>query len=171
MKTLLSVACLIAACLVICGCGIDYAWRSSIPKEMRTVSVPTFRNESDLQEAGAVASRQLLREFQREGTFALRDSDDGALQIQGTVVSAGSSVKAYDRRHGLRIGSSDMNVEAVVSVVDKRRGRVLVDGRRYVATTTFASGGDSTTAERDAVGRAMDDLARQIVDDVLLLKF
>ena len=171
MKTLTSAACLIGACLAMCGCGTDYAWRSSIPEGMRTVSVPTFRNESSLQEAGAVASRQLLREFQREGTFALRDSGDGALQIQGTVLSVGETVSAYDRRHGLRIGGSDLNVEASVSVVDKRRGKVLVDGRKYVATASFASTGDSTTAERDAIGRAMDDLARQVVDDVLQLKF
>jgi hypothetical protein len=39
---------------------------------MRTVSVPTFRNETDVVELGAIAARQTLREFQREGTFAIR---------------------------------------------------------------------------------------------------
>ena len=156
---------------VVCGCGTDYAWRSSVPQDMRTVSVPTFRNESDLQEAGAVAARQVLREFQREGTFAVKGSDDAALQIQGTVVSAAGGMTAYDRRHGLRLGGYDLLVTATVSVVNKRRGRVLVDGRRYNATASFVASDDITTAQRDAVGRAMDDLARQIVDDVLLLKF
>ena len=68
--------------LALCGCGTDYAWRSSVPEGMRTVSVPTFRNESNLQEAGAIATRQVLREFQREGTFAIRPADDAALQIR-----------------------------------------------------------------------------------------
>ena len=136
---------------------------------MRTVSVPTFRNESDLQEAGAIAARQVLREFQREGTFAVRGPDDAALQIQGTIVSVGGSVAAYDRRHGLRIGGHDVSARATVSVVDKRSGKVLVDNRVYNAVASFAAGQDVTTAQRDAAGRLMEDLARQIVDDVLSL--
>ena len=156
-------------CLALCGCGTGYAWRSSVPEGMRTVSVPTFRNESELQEAGAVAARQVLREFQREGTFSIRPSGDAALQVQGTVRKVGSGVAAYDRRRGLRLGGQEMVVTAVVSVVDKRRGRVLVDNRLYTAKTTFVAGQDVTTAQRDASGRLMEDLARQIVDDVLAL--
>ena len=163
--------CCLAACLAACGCGTDYAWRSSVPQEMRTVSVPTFRNESNLQEAGAVATRQVLREFQREGTFAVLGSDDAAIQIQGTVNSADGGVGVFDRRSGLRLSGCEIVVEATVSVVDKRRGKVLVDNRGYRATATFAASDDITTAQRGAVGRAMEDLARQIVDDVLSLKF
>ena len=153
----------------LCGCGTDYAWRSSVPEGMRTVSVPTFRNESDLQEAGAIATRQVLRELQREGTFRIRPDGDAALQIQGTVKSVHSALSAYDRRRGLRLGGQDISATAVVSIIDKRRGKVLVDNRGYRATTTLVSGQDITTAQRDASGRLMEDLARQIVDDVLAL--
>ncbi|MBQ6916127.1 MAG: hypothetical protein IJQ65_10415 [Kiritimatiellae bacterium] len=155
--------------LAFCGCGTDYAWRSSVPEDMRTVSVPTFRNESNVQEAGAVATRQVLREFQREGTFAIRTTDDAALQVQGVVKTVGSGLVGYDRRRGLRLGGQDAVATAVVSIVDKRRGKVLVDNRGYRATATFAAGQDSTTAQRDALGRLMEDLARQIVDDVRAL--
>ena len=155
--------------LALCGCGTDYAWRSSVPEDMRTVSVPTFRNDSNLQEAGAIATRQVLREFQREGTFAIRPADDSALQIQGTIKSVESGLVGYDRRRGLRLGGQDAAATAVVSVVDKRRGTVLVDNRAYRATATFAAGQDVTTAQRDVSGRLMEDLARQIVDDVLAL--
>lgn len=169
MTFLRNAALCVLAGAVLCGCGTDYSWRSSVPADMRTVSVPTFRNESGLQEAGALASRQLLREFQREGTFAIRMADDAAIQIQGTVKSVGSALVAYDRRRGLRLGGQDVSATALVSVIDKRRGRVLVDNRRYVATTTFVAGQDITTAQRDAAGRLMDELARQVVDDVLSL--
>ena len=165
-----SVFCFLAAGAALCGCGTDYAWRSSVPDDMRTVSVPTFRNESNMQEAGAVAARQLLREFQREGTFSVRGADDAALQVQGTIVSASGGMTAFDRRQGLRLGAYDLRVAATVSVVDKRRGKVLVDNRSYSAVASFAAADDISTAERDASGRAMEDLARQIVDDVLSLK-
>ena len=161
----------LAAWCLVSGCGTGYCWRSSVPKEMRTVSVPTFRNESSVAELGAIAARQVLREFQREGTFGIRSAGDAALEIQGVVKSAQPTVGAYDRRSGARMVSYDFRSVVEVSVVDKRNGRVLIDGREYVAQANFTAGQDRTTAMRDASGRLMDDLSRQVVDDVLNMKW
>lgn len=164
-----SLGCLGMA-VVLAGCA-SYGWRSSVPPEMRTVSVPTFRNESNVTELGAVASRQLLREFQREGTFAIRSTGDSALEIQGVIVKATGNLTGQDRRLGSRINAFDMKLVALVSVIDKRKGRVLVDNRTYKAQVPYAAGMDVVTALRDASGRAAEDLARQVVDDVLNLKW
>ncbi len=169
MRCLSRAAAVALAAFALGGCGTDYAWRSAVPEGMRTVAVPTFRNESDLQEAGALASRQVLREFQREGTFSIRRTGDAALEIQGVVKSVAGGITGYDRRRGLRLGGQEVIATAVVSVVDKRRGKVLVDNRSYRASATTVSGQDVTTAQRDASGRVMEDLARQVVDDVLAL--
>ena len=161
---------LIALCAT-CGCATDYAWKPSVPEDARTVSVPTFRNESDVSELGAIASRQLLREFQREGTFRIRPVGDAAIEIQGVIKSATGAMSAYDRRAGGRISAYTMSAKAEISVIDKRKGKVLVDNRAYVAETEFTAGQDRTTAMRDASGRLMDNLSRQVVDDVLNLKW
>lgn len=152
--------------LLATGCGTSYSWRPGVPEQMRTVSVPSFRNESDVQELGAVVTRQVLREFQREGSFSIRAGGDSAIEVQGIVKEAGSPVAAYDRRSGLRVASYDMEATVVVSVIDKANGRVLVDNRPYRAVATFAAGQDISTARRDASGRLAEDLARQVVDDV-----
>ena len=136
---------------------------------MRTVSVPSFRNESDVQELGAVMTRQVLREFQREGTFSIRAEGNSAVEVQGVVKEAGSPLSAYDRRSGLRIASYEMEATVLVSVIDKANGRVLVDNRPYKAKASFAAGQDISTARRDASGRLAEDLARQVVDDVTAL--
>ena len=164
------VLCLVLG-LLSCGCGTDYCWRSSVPEDVRTVSVPTFRNESDVMELGAVATRQLLREFQREGTFKIRSAGDAALEVQGVVRSASSGTAAYDRRSGGRIQAQTFSADVAVSVVDKRNGRVLIDNRIYRSQVGYTSGQDITTAQRDASGRLAEDLARQVVDDVLNLKW
>ena len=161
---------LLALCAT-CGCGTSYSWRSSVPDEMRTVSVPTFRNESTVNELGAVATRQILREFQREGTFKIRRDGDAALEVQGVIKSASFGTIAYDRKIYGRLSASEFRAEAEVSVIDKRSRKVLVDNRKYVATTTFTSREDRTTAMRDASGRLADDLARQVVNDLLNLKW
>lgn len=153
------------------GCGANYSWRSSVPADMRTVTVPTFRNESIVMELGAVASRQLLREFQREGTFKIRSADAAALEIQGVVKSATPVLDGYDRRSGARIMTYEFSAKVEVSVIDRRRGKVLVNNRLYEPRTVFTAGQDRTTAMRDASGRLMDDLSRQVVDDILNLKW
>ena len=84
------------------GCS-SYSWRPSVPETYRTVSVPTFRNESDVTELGSVMTTQVLREFQREGTFKIRREGDAALEVQGIVKQAGSASGGYDRRAGLRL--------------------------------------------------------------------
>ena len=165
-----------ASCLVLCasclvGCATDYSWRSAVPADARTVTVPTFRNESNVSEVGALASRQLLREFQREGTFKVRSADEAAIEVQGVIKAVSPAMTAYNRRSGGRTAAYELSATAEISVVDKRKGKVLVDNRKYVANATFTAGQDKTTAVRDASGRLMDDLARQVVDDILNLKW
>lgn len=161
---------LMAASVLLCGCGTDYRWSSSVPEGARTVSVPTFRNESEVVEAGALASRQVIREFQREGTFTVRTNGDAALEIQGVVKQVNPGLIAYDRRHGGRVSACSLLASVEVSVIDKRTRKVLIDNRKYTAETTFTSGVDQTTGIRNASGRLMDDLSRKVVDDVLNLK-
>ena len=157
--------------LALGGCGTDYCWRSNVPQEMRTVAVPTFRNETDVTELGSLAARQVLREFQREGTFKVRSADEAALEIQGVMKATSSGVQAYDRRQGRRLAGYSLTAVAEVSVIDRRGGKVLVDNRRYRAETSYTASQDKTTAMRDASGRLAEDLARQIVTDVLNLKW
>ena len=161
---------LIALC-VVCGCATDYSWRSSVPADARTVTVPTFRNESNVSEVGVIASRQLSREFQREGTFKVRTSGEAAIEVQGVIKSVSPALAAYNRRAGGRVASYNLGATAEISVIDKRTRKVLVDNRKYVANAMFTAGQDRTTAIRDASGRLMDDLARQVVDDILNLKW
>lgn len=154
-----------AALAVLAGCR-TYTWTSSVPEDMRTVSVPTFRNETDVVELGAVATRQTLREFQREGTFRIASQDDAALEVQAVLKSAHPGLLNYKRGQSMRAFEQRLTLKADVSLVDRRNGKVLFDNRPYVAETTFFSDTDIVTARRDASGRLAEDLARQIVDDV-----
>jgi len=153
------------AVFALAGCAA-YRWTSPVPSDMRTVSVPTFRNESDVVEIGAVTTRQVLREFQREGTFKIASADDAAIEVQGVIKSASSARVHFKRTTSMRAYEQRFVVSAEVSVVDRRSGKVIVDNRPYVAETTFFSDADTVTARRDASGRAAEDIARQIVDDV-----
>ncbi|MBO7683096.1 MAG: hypothetical protein J6T51_00030 [Kiritimatiellae bacterium] len=169
-KGLTRCAAALALAAAAAGCGSSYAWRSPVPPSARTVSVPTFANESSVSGLGAAASRQLLREIQREGTFKVA-GDDAALEIQGVVKKVQAGGAAYDRRTGMRFASFTFSAAAEVSVIDRRTRKVLVNNRLYTATAPVTSSQDMATARRDAAGRLMESLAAQVVDDLLNMKF
>ncbi|MBQ2345748.1 MAG: hypothetical protein II391_00155 [Kiritimatiellae bacterium] len=159
-----------AALALFAGCS-SYTWTSPVPRDMRTVSVPTFRNETDVVELGAIAARQTLREFQREGTFRIASADDAAIEVQAVLKTANARMLNYKRGQSMRAYEFRYSLVADVSLVDRRNGKVLVDNRQYRAETTFFSDTDIVTTRRDAAGRLAEDLARQIVDDVVGYKW
>ena len=159
-----------AALALFAGCS-SYTWTSPVPKDMRTVSVPTFRNETDVVELGAIAARQTLREFQREGTFRIASADDAAIEVQAVLKTANARMLNYKRGQSMRAYEFRYSLVADVSLVDRRNGKVLVDNRQYRAETTFFSDTDIVTTRRDAAGRLAEALARQIVDDVVGYKW
>lgn len=154
------------ALMALTGCH-SYSWKPKVPEDMRTVAVPTFRNESDVVELGSVMARQLLREFQREGTFAVRPAGEAALEIQGVIAKAEAGRLDYRRENASRSFESEMRVGAKVSVVDRRNGKVLIDNREYFAEVNFYGSSDMVAGARDASGRLAEELARKIVDDVV----
>jgi len=148
------------------GCA-SYRWTSNVPEELRTVAVPVFENRTASAELGPIVTQYVLREFQREGTFKIASSDDAAVEVQGVIKSASVDRIYFKRQMSMRAYEQRLTVVADVSVVDRRSGKVVVNNRRYTADTTYFSDTDIATARRDASGRAAEDLARQIVDDVV----
>jgi hypothetical protein len=166
-KSILAVA--LSACAA--GCSM-YRWTSDVPEDKRAVFVATFRNESEVTEIGNVVTRQILREFQREGTFKISSPGDCALEIQGVMSKNGlARIVSTARDHSNRRTEYRFTVEASVSFIDKKTGKVLVNDRKYVGRTTFYGDRDILTHQRDASGRLAEDIARQVVDDALTLKW
>lgn len=151
---------------LLCGCA-EYRWTSRVPEEIRTVAVPVFQNKTQLAELGPMTTQYTLREFQREGTFAIRRSGDSSIEVQGVVTKADFSPIAYERGYGMRAGEYRCFATVEVSIVDKDNGKVLQANRPYSAETTITVQGDLLTAKRNAVPRLANEFARQIVDAVL----
>ena len=170
MTKLLSICAALAA-LIFAGCATSYSFTSSVPKAMRTVAVPTFENRTLSAELGPIATQYTLREFQRDGTFAIRRTGDSALEVQGVIIDATRHGIAFDRAFGRRADEYRYRVTAQVSFINRKTGKVLENERKFSAETTFLAQGDTLTSQRNAAQRVAADLARQIVDAALNLKF
>ena len=157
---------LAAALALFAGC-LGYKWTSDVPQTMRTVAVPAFENRTTYAEFGATATKHVLREFQREGTFKIRRTGDSALELQGSVVNVDLDGINYDRGYDRRASEYRIRVTVECSLIDKVSNKVLFDNRKFVGESTFLSQRDVLTGQRNASDRVAVDIARQIVDAVL----
>ena len=155
-----------AALALLAGCA-GYRWTSDVPESRRTISVPVFENRTNYAEFDATATKHVLREFQREGTFKIRREGGSALELQGVVTKVTLNGIDYDRGYDRRASEYRMKVTVECSLIDKVENKVLFNNRRFVGETTFLSQRDVLTGQRNASDRIATDLARRIVDGVL----
>jgi hypothetical protein len=165
---------LMMLCLPLCGCG--YVVGSPYGPEVRTIHVPTFKNDAfrpsytsdgfrrgfELQLTEAVQNQ-----IQTRTPFRLANSDQADTRLTGRVVNVNKSVANQNKYDDPRELELSLGVEVVWE--DLRSGAILaqqvvpVDAKiaQAVVNTSFApeSGQSLATATQQAV----DQMARQIV--------
>ena len=167
MKSVLLPVALACATLF-SGCA-GYTWGTSVPKEYRKVSVPVFENLTEVSELGPIVTQYTLREFQREGSFAIARPADAAIEVQGVLRIMDREGVAYDRGQGMRASEYRYVVVADISFVDKKNGKILLERKGIKGETTFLTQDDLLTGQKNAAFRIASDIARQIVNDALAL--
>ena len=75
--------------------------------------------------------------------------------------------RGLDRMNTSRGGEYVMKAVVEVSLVDKKSGKILIDARNYASRATVLADFDLVSAERDASGRLAEQIAQQVVDDML----
>jgi len=160
------IAVLATVLFVAAGCS-TYRFHSSVPDELRTIAVPVFENASGYPEIDAVVTQYVLREFQHEGTFKLKSLDKASLKLLGKLIRTDMTPLSYDRNYVSRAAEYRYSIEAEITLVERGTGKLLIDGMRVKASTTFLTHGDMLTGMQDSYPRAAKELSRAIVDAVL----
>jgi hypothetical protein len=155
-----------AALLVATGCA-SYRFGSTVPDELRTIAVPVFENASGYPEIDAVVTQYVLREFQREGTFKIKNVENASLKLLGKLVKTDLSALSYDRNYGTRASEYRYTLTAEITLVERSTGKLLINALPINASSTFQTHGDMLTGLQDAQPRIAKELSRTIVDTVL----
>jgi len=150
------------------GCA-GYHLGSAVPKRMegvKTIAVPTFRNDTLVPRLEVLAASTVVKQFQQDGTFAVRSSDDADVILEGTITRI--------RRSGARSVRSDIeqqqeyNLTLTVHYTVTRRttGQQIDDASVTGDTSFFVSGNDVNQDERQAIPLALEQAAVRIVSRV-----
>ncbi len=148
------------------GCA-GYRLGTTLPPHIRTVHVPLAENQTREPDLESAVTRAVLQAFQQDGTLRLQDAGTADTTLLLTIqlfrwepVIYGREDRATADEYRLRIG-----VEA--RFIDHRDGSVRLDAALLGEATFPATTADVTSALREAIEPAAQDLAREVVNAVI----
>jgi outer membrane lipopolysaccharide assembly protein LptE/RlpB len=153
------------------GCGYHTAGHATqIPGSVKTIAVPSFKNETLTYRIEQMLTASVVREFTTRTRYRIVSdpSDNADATLVGTVLSTTASPLTYDTATG-RAASVLVVVSMKVSLTD-RYGKVLYQNPAYLFREQYEVSQDlSSFFEEDspAFRRLSQDFARTLVSNVL----
>jgi hypothetical protein len=129
---------------------------------IRTIYIPTAKNESYMPGLQTTVANAVARRISNDGTLATGGSDaDAQLDITITDVRRNSVRSA--RTDVLITAQFEVQIEARITLTNKRLGKKVIDGESFFGRTQFYIQQDAIEGERQALPLAAEDLAYNIV--------
>jgi len=166
-----SVAAVVMAAVVgvglVGGCAAKptegYAWGDAYGKDVESIAVPIFENQTYHRDLGIELTEAVLKEVQRRTSWETAPRTRAATVLNGVVSDLSLRRLSRDRDTGL---VAELAVTLTVSFewVDSRTGEVLASRRQLLVGESFVparGAGEPLEAGRSASVR---EAAREIVD-------
>lgn len=152
-----------AAALVSCT---GYQMGNVQPKalsQVRSVSVPMFRNDTLHPRAEALATSAVANALVKDGTYRLADSGRADAILEGRVATIRYNAIRGTRRDTLRPEELENTVELKWKLVDARNpGKVLASGTSSGSSQLFVSS-NLQTARNNALPEALERAGQSLV--------
>ncbi len=146
------------------GCG--YRFGTSLPPGIRTVHIKPFANRSDEPDLENAATRATISEFIRDGTLQVVDASNADVVLHGSITEYSLVDLVYDEDTSATPEEYRLILTAQIKLVDTSTEKVMLE-TIINGDADFFIGADLTSAKREALPEAADDLARNIVDAVV----
>jgi len=164
---------LVVLCLLVfaVACGYHVGGRGDLlPPDVKTVAVPTFKNESTTFKIEQQVSSAVTREFLERTHFQVTPNPEGAdAVLKGTIKDVRAGVLTFDLSTG-RATSLQIQVTADVKLEDVHSHKVLFANSKYIFREEYQVS-ESTTQlfeeDKPALARLSRDLAHTLVTDIL----
>lgn len=161
-KAILSAA---ALALLSAGCA-GYRVGSTLPDNIKTINVPTFRNLTTDPDLDRDATRQTIREIQSDGTLSIVTDTKGDITLDCDLIRARLSPISYRTDNTRAAKEYRLTLTAKIRVTENATGNVLV-AQNVEGYATFEAPADLSSAQRAAIPEASRDLAKAITNQIV----
>lgn len=165
MKTTKLLMIFVFICFAISGC-FGYRVGTLLPKELKTVHVPVFKNLTNEPNLELRATNAVIERLNRDGTLkTVPDRDKADCIVETTIVK-------YERKPVRFRGGSDPSEYRVIITVSAtfknlRTGEILWKDKLINGEAEFVVSGSLPSSEAGALPAAFDDLAKYIVEAIV----
>lgn len=145
-----------AVSLSVVGC--TYTFSTLLPAHINTIAIPILSNETIEYGLEERLTEQLVDEFMRDNHLRVVESGDSDSVLEGAVTDYRRSAYSYDQQE--QVIQYQVEVWVNVAYRDAVRDEVIWEGERIRGWGTYFA---STESEEDGAGRAIEQLARDIL--------
>ena len=154
------ILCLSASLIVGCA-GYRLGPVSGEAAGARSVQVNPFGSKVIEPRVGDAVTSSLRKQLQQEGTYRLDTRKEGDIIVSGTIVEYDRDNLSYQPEDILTPRDYRLRIKAHVTARERAGGKLLLD-RNVMGHTTLRVTPDLSSAERQAIPLAAEDLARNI---------
>ena len=160
MKTRL--AFLLTIAIALAGCGYHLGEiRPTTMRSVRTLAVPTFKNNTFESRIEVLFADTLVKKLQQDGTYRIVDTNQADAVVYCVIEKIDRGALRSVQNNVLATSEFRLTVTARYEVVDVGTGRVLMEGT-VTGNTSFFSGNDLQTLERQGLSNAASDMAENL---------
>ncbi|MEI6493059.1 MAG: LPS assembly lipoprotein LptE [Verrucomicrobiota bacterium] len=161
-----SAALVLAVSVLISGCGYKLGEIRPTPmRSVRTLAIPTFKNRTFKPRLEVLFADTVVKRFQQDGTYELVADDKADAILYCTIDKIETRALRSVQNNVLATSEYGLRVFVQYEVQDRVTGAILMQGTA-VANTSFFSGNDIQTIERQALSNAASDLANILMSTV-----
>jgi outer membrane lipopolysaccharide assembly protein LptE/RlpB len=162
MKTRL--AFLLTIAITLAGCGYHLGEiRPTTMRSVRTLAVPTFKNNTFESRIEVLFADTVVKKLQQDGTYRIVDTNQADAVVYCVIEKIDRGALRSVQNNVLATSEFRLTVLARYEVVDIGTGRVLMEGQ-VTGNTSFFSGNDLQTLERQGLSNAAADLAENLTN-------
>jgi len=162
-----------AALTALSGCA-GYQVGSIKPTPMasvRTLAVPTFKNETLEPRIEVLFANTLIKQIQQDGTYRIADEKNADATLECTIEEIERKPQRSVRGNTLVTREYELDMRLRYRVIDTKTGRELMGRTVSGQTHFFVSGSNAITAdvlqdERQALPLAMEEAAVRLVAQI-----
>jgi len=158
----ISAAAVLCLAVLLSGCGYKLGEIRPTPmRSIRTLAVPTFKNTTYEPRVEVLLADTLVKALQTDGTYQIVSEVKADAILSCTLTKTLRRPIRSVQNNVLATSEFGLDITAAYRVEDRLTGAILMEGTA-IGKTTFFSGNDLQTIERQAISNAAADLANEI---------
>ena len=160
----------VAGCFFLSGCG--YTQEAKLPSGIKTIAIPTFKNEIPPQEQFAYRpgieielTNALIDRFIFDGNLKVVDEDKAEAILEGSIISYEQEGLRFDRLESVE----EYRLFLVVKfkLIDAKTGKVILEEPNFSGRAEFFVSRNPLSNRRISANTATFDLAKSLVNRIV----